>query len=316
MPPQDELALRPETALERAVEDTLREREAREFDPSERAEFWRTVFRSEEQALEEDWLLCLHCSWRLVRELARLKRMFRDDAETLGAATRMTPSPWQTPTGVFTVDDRGTLDPLVMQLLTLLPPLLPAAGEPDPLPGWLKVMGELGDRLGLYQSNDTLAALRILLDPRRARAAWPTPRQLIDYDEVQIGRALTLLLEHGEPGFMAQLQGAGYRSPERLLLLSLARRRSLELAGKDSEVDRATMILRLKSLAARARESGRIHAELSAERVLAAVQGLAQVEAAGEEVRDMAGHVRALPPPTVRRPSLPAPAQEDEGEET
>jgi hypothetical protein len=298
MVPPDELMVRPETALDLAVQDVLHEREEREFTPAERTEFWRSVFRTKEQARDEDWIYCLHCAWRMVRELARLKRMFRDDGEKLESATRMTPSPWSTPTGIFDADAVG-IDPLVAQLVTLLPP---ARGDgKDPLDHWLYVMAEIADRIGLYSTDEGVRAAKILLDPTQARGAWPTPQQLMDYDEIQADRVLELLCEKGELGFISALRGAGYREGERALLLATAKKHALALAGKDTDVDRATMILRLKSVIARAKESGRLHAELSAERTLAAVQGLAQAEATSEEIRDMASHVRGLPPPTSRR---------------
>lgn len=287
--------------------DLLQPDVARELDDAERGAFWRRAYRmAPSERLDQLWPERLRLAWRICRELARLKGLVLS-GQLLTEGMRLEPSPWTTPTGVFPQGEVDFEDDLVQHLGSSHLPLLPAGprAEEGHVEAFLEVAGMVADRLGVPRTDADREALALLASPTLGMRAWPSHIQVMEYEQVEVDRAMRELAKLGEVRVVEDMARAGYCRHEILNLIALARRAAKELVGGDEEADRAMMVLRLDDVIERARSELKTQAELAALRLKASIQGLVSNGALDDgDVVDMARVVRALP--KKAREALPA----------
>lgn len=152
-----------------------------------------------------------------------------------------------------------------------------------------------------------LMGLQPLSSAKTCRAAFPSPLQVIAFENAAIDQALEYLMQHGTAEARRVMHHEhGYRPHESLGLIKLAKVRSSQLTVADIEDEKGLMILKLEDFCRRARESIDLRAELGGLKQLAVVQGLARVEG-GDLASDFVDLVKRFsrqgPPP---RAALPA----------
>ncbi|MEK7863640.1 MAG: hypothetical protein AAB295_10310 [Chloroflexota bacterium] len=288
----------------------------RDLSEDECGAFWRRMYRyAPMERIDQLWPERLRLSWRVCRELARLKGLVLS-GQRLEEGMRIEPSPWTTPTGVFPSGEIDMDDSLVEHLgrghIALLP--VGPRNDDEQLISFLEVADLVADRLGCPATDTEREALGIMLSPDFSRRAWPSHIQVMEYEQVEIDRVMRELVKLGEMRAIEDLARMGYRRHEVLNLIALARRTAKEVVGGDEQADRAMMVLKLDDMIERARSELKLQAELTALRLKASVQGLVSNGALDDgDVVDMARVVRALP--KKARAVLPAEAGEIEAHE-
>lgn len=263
-------------------------------------EFWAEHWNKERYNLDELYPFILRAAWRMARGLLYAKGRLQPDA----FLSETPAGEWEEPTPGLLADRHvASLErALVTRPVAIMPPAPPEEwtnGEKDaafydpasdePFMQYLERMAMLSRRLGIETRREGRLGLTPLLDPVIARAAWPSPREIVAFESVMVDEAVQALLEHGHFGARRELlKKHGLTEEEGASAILLARRAMRSMRnGTDGDGDKAAMVARLEDLAARCRSSLDLRAELMVYKTLALVQGLTKTQATDEDVDDM-----------------------------
>lgn len=252
-------------------------------------------------------------SWRLIRQVARARGLCRED-QFLFEATSISPDPWTEPVGYFEQSGRWFRHGLRWPDLPLLPPDVPAADienekvrvgydprEDGRLRAWISMMESAARQLSLGSRSVDHYGLSPVLDPCLCRTAVPAPEDLMLVEQALVEEALEIHLDKGVYGLVSDAKHRwGLTRFESLSLFRLALRKATSRTCDNPEQNLALMTLRLERIAAKARNTLDLRAELMALKLLSIIQGLANVEA-DDQVKDINESVREL---TERRKML------------
>lgn len=263
-------------------------------------EFWREAWHRHEINLDDLFPLIVRVAWRLTRALATAKGKLPADS----FLNEIDQREWDSPSkGVNTTGGNSSLErQLVQNPIALLPPPPPAEwmdgskdasfydpASDEPLCTYVERIGTLARRLGVGHRKEGRLGLAPLMEVTLARAAWPTPREIMAYESVIVDDATQALIEYGTLKARRELQTAhGFTEEEINSLFLLARRVMKGIRnGVDTDADKAAMIARMEDLAARCRQALDLRAELMVLKSMAVVQGLTKTQGSEEDVDDM-----------------------------
>jgi hypothetical protein len=251
-----------------------------------------------------------------VRELARVRGLVRK-SEPLGEACAISPNPWVESWRVIAGLNVNLQDSLVQSFMQQPLPLLPTAQdrrpEADQIEHFVDAADQIAARLHLWECQAGQLALPLLLDAGLAVKAWPSIEEIETVEASEAGRVLRLLMDKTELGMSTRLAAEGYTEAEGIRLIGLAKKAAKRRLSEDPESDRAIFELRLQDALDRARQDGKLPAEVALLRLLASTQNLLQTgEGRDEEVDDMVRTARRITAggESPRR-QLPAPETEE-----
>ena len=261
--------------------------------------FWAEHWNKDKLDLDALFPFIVKAAWRLTRGLEMVRGRMQPDTflNELPIEEWETPAPGLAPGGQNSIERA-----LVNTQLSLLPP------APDP--SWLNgdkdasyydpsqdaalmdhlgLLARIANKLGIELTKEGRYGLMPLLDPAMVRQAWPTPRELMAYENLILDEAVQAVLENGHFGALRHLREKhGFDQWEASSMLLLARRGMRGMRnGADSDGDKSMMVARLEDLAARCRTSLDLRAELMTYKALAIVQGITKTQGTEEDVDGM-----------------------------
>jgi len=259
----------------------------RPFTPAERREALRRVFAPEiERAPEELVPYRIMVGWRILRRIAQFKGQLGDD-ERMEEAFEVEPSPWDTPArpqlrpGMSSPTRRRTLARVLLlhdegEGLPLLPP-----EDPDLAARWCDAATLVAKDLGIETYEEGLLGIQgVLDDPVSAWVNFPTPEQILAFEELVIIEATDVVVTAGERNCIQHFRDTYCLTrPESLQVVKLARQRAHEEMAGTVEEDRALLAAYWKDYIERARRepAGLTH-EARGYKELARVLGVTRTE--------------------------------------
>lgn len=271
-----------------------------EVQPPQFEELWRRESLTLEDLAGERSLV----AWRIVRHIARLRGLCKDD-QFLYEATKLSPSPWTTPIGTFEgapiIATGG-----VLPELSLLPPDVPEdwrdgnttrvgyrpSEHDSALLLWIEGCERAAHQLCIGERMEDFYALHPILDPDLCRASFPAPEHLLLQEQVVVEDCLSIYLEKGLQGLIREARlKHGLTRAEVLSIYQLIGRAAVTRTTRNDETNYALMVLRLEEIASKARGLMDLRAELAALKNLAIIQGLAS-QGDDDDVRDITESVR------------------------
>jgi hypothetical protein len=227
-------------------------------------------------------------AWRLVRRTAQAKGLLAGD-ERMEIAFDIDPDPWSTPTKPLlrpgqSAPSRRSKLALVLALhdegdgLPLLPP--DARTDPDAADRWCSAHAHVARDLGVETTEEGVYGLRGVLDPASASLNFPTPTQILAFEELVVIEATELVVTAGERHTIRHFRERyHFTRDEALQLVKLARARAQEEWSGAVEEDRALLAAYWKDFIERARKEpvGLTH-EARGLKELARVLGVTRTE--------------------------------------
>lgn len=259
------------------------------------AEFWDDWFEGQGKSLDDLFEHRLCVAWRIIRELAVARGVITAARTTLSEATRIHPSPWTDPFHFFA---RKSQDPIIDSIceerkLPLIPPDVLAVHPDGRVDEGYDVMKDesLADfirltehvatrRLFIPRTKEGRLGCAGLFDPRTARISWPTPQEIMHFEEILIERIFGQMVKVDETGGDEEARSIlrtkfDLHAHEIRQVLAMARAHALVATGMDDpETFFILEIARMKALAAKqsAREDYRGAAQTSRD-MLRLIQG-------------------------------------------
>ena len=279
----------------------------REVGASERAMFFRAMFREEQLTLEDNTPLRVRAAWRIVRELARISGLVSQQ-EKLEDMDIMSPCPWTLGGGCRMpgADEKtgylGRVWPIVRMLcddggLPLLPPPVPSrfvdadgvksnydpskVGHDPVLLSYVAVISAVSKYLGIHSGSVEYPdagklGMYGLEDPHLVRLAFPSRLQIMACEDLIVAEALELLVKHGTTKARKQLElryGMVPREAKSALQMAMTESRErLSASGTDEE--RSLMVLRLEAYIDKCGAKSDLRSELGALKQLTVLLGL------------------------------------------
>ncbi len=242
--------------------------------------FFLEAFREERLTPEDLFADRLITAWRVVRLFAETLRVIQPGDPLPPELPEPIPSPPR---------ERHRRAPHVFMAEVRIPSWLPDGPDPSEYRKALET------------------ALELLRAPTRGRRYlfehFPSYQQILEAEGVLETETFHHLLDRGAVETVKTLEiKYGIPAGETPALLRQARARAQGLTLADNEDERALMVLRLESTAARAKDNLDLRAELAALKQTAIVQGLAKLEQ-NDPMRDFLDVVRTVS--SSRRPALP-----------
>lgn len=236
------------------------------------------LFKLERMPLEEAYRDRLEVSYRLVRELARIKGLVQD-VELLSESD-LVQDHWYTPVKYHHPHPVGPAH-IRRANVSLCPPPVPRFTDPL-LVNWIEVMEELTGRLGICSSMRGIRGHYKLLHPISTQEVFPKPDEIMAYEKYQVIDNLQAQIEMGTLRALAHIKSEESErlpltAPEANRLQRLARSFAREQTSEDLDEKRALMELRIEALIKRIQGQdghGDYRAEIQALRLLSGVQGL------------------------------------------
>lgn len=284
----------------------------------------------------------VHVAHRWVREASVLKTLVAEDELLSDALLGCGNDPWHDgDTGARPRADSYTklrADVVGMINATddshgvpLLPPVVPEEFRDEhgavlpnydpkldePLVRWMQAFDRVSTYLGIPRGSSENPdcgrwGLYGMLDPDTVRLCFPSPVQILTWEEMLVRESWNHMVHGGRVGVTKALREVyGFHDVEINRIISLARAYGQVVQATDLEADRALICARLEDLAIRCRMGvPDVRAELAALKQLAVVKGMTRSEADdfAKEVTDIVGRIgqetQQLPdrPP---RPQLP-----------
>lgn len=253
-------------------------------------------------------------AWRLVRHVARLRGLCADD-QFLYEATSIHPDPWTNPVGTF--EGSALIKARTLSKwpeLPLLPPDVPAGDldgdkarvgydprEDARLLSWIKMMESAARQLTIGSRRHDLYGLQPLIDPCLCRMTFPAPEDIMLVEQHLVEECLEIHLDKGIFGILQEGHRRwGLTRYECLSLFRLVMRSATKRVSDNPEQNLALMVLRLERIAAKARNTLDLRAEIMALKLMSIIQGLANVDS-DDTIKDINDSVREL---TERRKLL------------
>lgn len=178
-------------------------------------EFWKEWFSGENLSLDDLYPQRLAVAWRLVRELAGARGLFTARAQTLAEVTRVHPTPWIEPFHFF---NRMGPDPVVVGIcqerkLPLLPPDIPATHvngrvdegydpeQDESLLDFIRLSEHVASRrLFVARTKAGRHGLAGLFDPSIARMAWPSPAEIMHFEQILVEKIYATMVSTDSAG--------------------------------------------------------------------------------------------------------------------
>lgn len=242
-------------------------------------------------------------AWRIVRHIARMRGLCKDD-QFLYEATKLSPDPWTTPVGIF--EGAPVLASSAPPPLPLLPPDVPEewrdgnttrvgyrpTEHDDSLLLWIEGCERAAHQLCIGERQEDFYALHPILDPDLCRASFPAPEHIVLQEHVIVEDCLAIYLEKGLQGLIREARlKHGLTRGEVLSIYKLIGRAAVARTTRSDETNYALMVLRLEEIAGKARGLMDLRAELAALKNLAIIQGLA-TQGEDDETREITDSVR------------------------
>lgn len=291
-------------------------------------QFWLEWFDGQGQSLDDLFEQRLKVAWRITRELAVARGVITERRQKLSDVTKIHPSPWSDPFHFFSsMSDDPIINAVCQERrLPMLPPDIPAVHlngmvdkgyDPtldESLLDFIKLTEHVcSRRLFIPRTRSGRMGCKGLFDPQIARIAWPTPVEIMHFEEILVERVYGKMISTdsggGDAECMSMLRLEFDLHPHEIRqVLAMARAHALVATGLDDPETFFFMeIARMKSLAAKqtTREDFRGAAQTSRD-MLRLVSGR---DGGGNEDEDYDRVVEAEIAREKKR--LPAPAEDD-----
>lgn len=239
-------------------------------------------------------------TWRITRWLATHRGLlYTEDtlAEGLASPSPDIPDPWTTPTALRNKPP-GALPTSVYSLRTLLlkddtPPLalvppVPAASvnpaNDHATHCFIHMVTIAAEGLNLLDGSKAdpdlgRYGLFGLLEPQLLAAAWPSPRQIAEYEHLILERVIELIVKDSYQHARKEVRDKfGLLPNEIKQVMAMARALASEMTEGSIDEARAIMLLRLEDYIKRAREACQMREEMNAMKQLSIIQGLAEAD--------------------------------------
>lgn len=254
--------------------DALRREAQRCARGAELERFWREWY-ADDMDLSELYPYRLHAAWRIVREMCWLRGLMQERKQPLADTGHVDPSPWEQGFNFFNrLSGVRVVDVICTDhTLPILPPdvpdthLLPEVGrasddyepgEDADLVAWCNLVKFIAQRLNIDRTEYGRYGLAGLTDPHFARAAMPSPDELVKYERLLVREVFDLIRDGGmreaERWLMEKQQ---LEDHEVNAMLDMARSHAKRLAGLDDmDAFKAMLIARMEGELDRLAEAG------------------------------------------------------------
>jgi hypothetical protein len=145
------------------------------------------------------------------------------------------------------------------------------------------------------------------------RLTWPTPMELIEYEDAMLQQIRTTFVKKGEQAAEMYCRDLlGYTRWESSRMIGLVQSLIAQRASEPIAVSKALAVERLEDVARRAAEAMDLRAELMAIKTQAVVQGVARAEIE-DETTTLRNVAKALPPVSREKEEMPQLPSEIDG---
>ena len=239
--------------------------------------FWTVIFERERLSVAKRHRDRLSVATRMVRELARLKGLVRD--EQLLMDSQLLLGHWGVPIEYINPHPPGP-EYIRKAFISMGPPETPSFADPHLLQ-WVDIMEAIAARIGIYSTAQGLRGIYQMLDPAHTQGIFPRPEEIMAFERFQIEEILQAQVQEGVFRSMKILtreeEGYSLSMPEAKRALQLSKSIAPEITQAEIETEKAMMILRIEDVIQNAKTQGDIRAELQALKLLTFVQGLHRV---------------------------------------
>jgi len=249
-------------------------------------EFWHRQFKMDglPAAARANQPALLQCSYRLIREICRIKGIL-DDSESLCATLALNPNPWATPTPARSNGEIPGWEGKFPVLCSMATMIYPPLETPAALDIYYEGLIEASQRLHLHMSPSGEIGLRYLLDRTLATTGvWPEPIEILTYESKILHDLVKAEMEGGLVEARTFLVEKGFLSWEIGSLVRGSRDLAISQFSLTVEEARTMIVLRLEEIIKRSRIAGHedLRAEIQAIKLMALILGLGRSEMADD----------------------------------
>ena len=207
------------------------------------------------------------------------------------------------------VDGSVDLDPRIAAIT-------PAEGGYDPyrddpnLLIWMEAARFIAEQLRIdegtpHEPRAGVRARSLLASPLTVRQMWPSPADLIEFEESLVDATSHMMARRSNEGVQRTLSELwGLQSWESARLMGLVNQRLARRSREDAEVSKGRIIARLEKVAEAAGDALDVRTELMAIKTLAVVQGVARMEPE-DDASSFRNIIKASAPPSKAPQDMP-----------